>query len=386
MKRALFVIMFCCSVAVGLKSQSNYQLYYPVNASATISQSDTIFLLPGQYFNVQYSFKDLNNYSQVFGFKLEAKYYGFNSPNNNYWFHWQSSFLGSAVSGNCYGGNYQTQYGASSSQFWWQSSTNYINGAYLGLFEGRACGFNLNQSYKYNLKLEVQELGPGYVPVSHYLNLSPVFMVVDGIRGDVNDDGAVTEDDQLLLISYLHNFPAHLWSSYSGAYKQSGLNYFRGLLPTEEIPSYMSICIQNAWVYFQNDPWIGPMFAGLGIGEAMSTTACGFKDAQSNLNFKATINGNFVTLSAQGRKVIINLLDEGVAKHQVITESSVDIVLLPDASLLQVSSGKLQLYNLSGQLIASGGTQLSLTAIVPGVYVAVWRDGRKVLMTKKIVR
>ncbi|MCX6798046.1 MAG: T9SS type A sorting domain-containing protein [Candidatus Falkowbacteria bacterium] len=356
---------------------SNYRFYHPITGSPLAPFQDTIFLVPGQYFNLQYAFKEIHDWKKIIQFVLTANYSGFActpgvaQPDDYYWFHWQSSSLWSSPQGYCYGGNYCCQYGTDNSSFGWSSTYTQLKGAYLGLFEGIACGLNIGQTYKFTLNLEITESGPGGYGNIYHKTLTQYFKIVDGVRGDANGDSQVTEEDQLILIDGINGGLTNLWQNYAGNYSATGLNYYRcHMLRT--YPTLMDACYQNVWVW---DPF-EPLVQGLGIGELLSLDSCSVADCiLANLFGKSTPSSKEAKLS------------------KLINDWLVSVYPNPfvDKISIHAPPGKIEIFDATGRqvksdMIGEGDLLIATGDFKPGLYIIKYSNKFGLTVGRKIVK
>ena len=254
----------------------------------------------------------------------------------------------------------------------------------------------------------------GTVDFNYYYKIVEKSIVtIDGIRGDVNDDGFVTQEDvDLMVLSYNQSLPPPWY----GKYTESGLNFGRGIVLFSR-PDLLSDALLNIYVNNPGDP----ILQGLGIGELMSTTAYGnaiihitpysyeitgnqltiITDGGNIINVTAVLgNGELwqYTSAIENGEITINIPDPGL-EYKIETKywanaqnvSVEDITTVPEKPILsqnfpnpfnletqisynipKSSEVILEIYNIKGQRVK---TLVNNETKIPGSYNVIW-DGK----------
>lgn len=169
------------------------------------------------------------------------------------------------------------------------------------------------------------------------------YVSVDGIRGDVNGDGKVTQKDVDLLPFYQQS-----WISYEGRFTKAGLNYGRGSVLFSS-PDDVSTWLLNVYVHDHNNP----ILEGLGIGKLMSETAYVHTDVDAvtsatsvgkvarkltitrNVPFTSSTIGNSLTVKTAGDVVNVSaILPSGKRWQETSWVANGEVQFkLPDSNL-----------------------------------------------------
>jgi hypothetical protein len=121
---------------------------------------------------------------------------------------------------------------------------------------------------------------------------------IDGIRGDVNGDGAVSQADVELLQEYCFSPQSHEDWRYSA----DGINVGRGMIMFGW-PTLVDAYRINLFLADPNDP----LAAGLGLGELISSTTYGYggNSVVEPVPYELSQNGNTLMVNTDGQYVAI---------------------------------------------------------------------------------
>jgi len=222
-----------------------------------IPSPDTLYVLPGESWFLQHGVESISKTDNKI-IALRAIVYNQElSRFDGLEYYWQTKEFG-GPDGILYDGTVFLEKNYYSHRYTWLANSSDSGLDFLYLFNVYATNnLPVGEMAGYSLYVEIgtQQLQ------SYYLSLTRTITSIDGIRGDVNDDGVVDkQEDVELLASYVLSS-----LDYRTRYTKKGINYGRGAVLFSQ-PDLISAALINIWVNNSSDPLV----QGLGIGELMS--------------------------------------------------------------------------------------------------------------------
>lgn len=263
-----------------------------------LKSQDTLYVLPGEYLYSQFSLTDFGKES-IIGIRYEIFSYNFVGESN-------LDFGVQIASDNNFhdgtysyrGTNYYYDQGCNypKTTFSWMANSSEAAVDYwrLGNFSGEN-SVPVGEVRDIYLFANVAVSLSDKTTASSWLNLSRSIKTIDRIRGDVNDDGVVNQEDVNILVDVVTDNSYNPCIPSPGIYQERGLNYGAGIVLFSR-PDLVSNCLLNIWVHDKNDPLV----QGLGIGEMMSSR---FQSAIEKVANTFTMSGSELLISAPGADI-----------------------------------------------------------------------------------
>ncbi len=288
----------CYGDVMETKEDNNIIVYYPGEPRVEVTLPyqgliasdfyETLEVLPGEYFYTQLSLREMNYLESIIGLNCHI-----NAPDFVDNEDFRISVQNSLDDSNYY---YVNQPGPTSAEFEWiaNSSSEAINYFWLACFEGTACGLNPG-----SLSTVVMSVDAALTNFDLYSSVTTrQIKAIDRIRGDVNDDGTVDENDWEIMNVVVNNSLYNPCISFRNMYIERGTNYGAGIVLFSR-PDFVSLCLLHIWIHDQNDPLV----QGLGIGQLMSEiNPCGNQAVQKVEN-TFSVSGNQLIITAPGANI-----------------------------------------------------------------------------------
>ena len=368
---------------------------FPAQNILSQDYRDTLFVLPGEYFYSQFALREMNSQNVIMGIDYQAVAGAF----TGYDFHFGIQM---PVEDTLDGGYYSYNYLPTLASFVWMANNSAAaeKWFYLGYYEGTTCGLEVGQTANIYLSTSVALTDLSVVDQA----MQRTVKVIDRIRGDVNDDGVVNQNDLDQIVNAVENGLYNPCLSFNNLYVERGLNYGAGIVLFSK-PDFVSNCLLNIWIHDHNDPLV----QGLGIGEMMSAVnPCNSRVVEKVEN-TFSVSGNQVYLAAPGANMyniiatrpdgsiwqssaeftgepisipnpdwkyqietvnFSNLLPTGLF-HNTMDKQTIRVYPNPASDYVTVNgTGSLQILNSAGQIILTSRIKDSLT-----VDIYAWPSG-----------
>lgn len=306
---------------------------------------DTLYVLPNEFFYEQFSLSDLNRQFSIIGVDYSLMAYDFPLTDDNSRFYPDLPIpLGQDDSGEYAGGVYYSKTNNYSgllenpieASFQWManSSASALDYLWLGSYSGTTKEMPVGSQATVYLNTNSALTNRS----NSYGNFVRTIIVIDRIRGDVNDDGIVDEQDLKILNDVVSNGTYNPCLSRKNMYTKEGLNYGAGII-LFSTPDFVSNCLLNIWLHDQNDPLV----QGLGIGELMSETALRTKSCsiKSIPNTFSVSKDELAIYAPEANLYNVTANLKGGKLFQATGKMGEKIILPSDAKNLKVETVKL---------------------------------------------
>jgi hypothetical protein len=200
---------------------------------------------------------------------------------------------GSYVDGNLIGGKYDYVSNNAHDKYYascrWvaNSSSSAIDYFWLSDFQGVARGMAVGSEASIYVKAKIALKNLRETQD----DFTKTIKVIDRLRGDVNDDGVVSQLDLDILNDVVTHGLYNPCQSFKNMYTERGINYGAGIVLFSQ-PDFVSNCLINIWLNDQNDPLV----KDLGIGVLMSERGQNSPIFGVKNNF--TVSGNDLSINA----------------------------------------------------------------------------------------
>ena len=259
---------------------------FPAQNILSQDYRDTLFVLPGEYFYSQFALREMNDHKVIMGIDYQAvagAFFGYD-------FHFGIQM---PAEDTLDGGYYSYNYLPNFASFVWMANNSAAaeDWFYLGYYYGTTCGFEVGQTANIYMSTAVALTDLSVINNT----MQRTVKVIDRIRGDVNDDGLVNQNDLDQIVNAVENGLYNPCLSFNNLYVERGLNYGAGIILFSK-PDFVSNCLLNIWIHDHNDPLV----QGLGIGELMSAVnPCNSRVVEKVENV-FSVSGNQIYLEAPG--------------------------------------------------------------------------------------
>jgi len=280
-----------------------------------IPSPDTLFVLPGEAWFLQHGVGSTNSESEIISLRANL-FVGELNQFGDHEIWWQTHEMG-RPDWQLYDGSVYLSEDYYRHQYNWLANTSSSGLNFLYLVNLSATN-NLPVGQVVNYYLNV-EIGTQKFQ-SFYPCLTRTLLSIDGIRGDVNADGTVDENDVEALAYYSSSL------EFYGRYSQ-GFNYGRGMI-LFNCPDIISTALVNIWVHNPNDLLV----QGLEIGELMSGR---LTNSVQLASISSALNGEKLTVYTDGNVVnITTIMPDGKLwqKTEIVTNGQLTVDV-PDEKL-----------------------------------------------------
>ena len=284
MKKLFFLLFLLCLSTINVWAQFEVKLY-PTN------QPDTLFVLPGEFWAIQHGIQSVNNYDF---YAIEAYtdlwQYREKSLPGSFYFHMNGQYAFEKDTSGTFSYGVYDQDGTYWAKLRWLPNYSSAAQAWLYLWVIEGCsGLEVGESARaYVFGMAGDSAGTRSSDAKYQYLIG-----IDGICGDINQDGTVNEDDVTIGLNGLDNMSMLDWY---GRFTNTGINYGLGRVFFSQ-PDITSLAMINIWIHDHNDPAV----KDLGIGELMSVRSKKITPA----SYKKTLTDNNLNVVTQAFAVMV---------------------------------------------------------------------------------
>lgn len=287
MKKFFFLLFLLCLPAINGWAQFEVKLY-PTN------QPDTLFVLPGEFWAIQHGIYSVNNHNfYAVDAYADLGEYREKSLSGSFYFHMNGQYAYEKDTSGIFYYEVYDQYATYWAKLRWLPNYSSITHSWLYLWVIEGCsGLAVGES----VRAYVWGMAGDSVGTRSADSKYQYLVGIDGICGDISQDGIVDENDITIGLNGIDHASMLDWY---GRFTNRGVNYGLGRVFFSQ-PDITSLAMINIWIHNHNDPAV----KDLGIGELMSTRSKKITPAP----YKKTLIDNNLNIVTQAFAVMVSIV------------------------------------------------------------------------------